>query len=218
MFEKFFSSAVDAIKGKAGQAVKSELSKINLTKIAKEGADQAQKVIKDAVENKTFTVKFDELPKDVEELKKRPEATFKEPYYAAALCVAVLATYPDDKDNCIEMLNFLKGPEPLSEQAKQFLKDRFAHQSYVPISYFEGAKPDNNYTPSKPYTLKIQQRANSLEFEKDGYITYYVQSGGADSLRMVKVRKKPSTGQWFLYEHQFLLPDIRKKVDDNPWA
>ncbi len=218
MFEKLFSTAVDAIKNKASQAMKSGLSKANLSKVAKTGSEQAQKALKNALETKTFTVKFDALPKDIEELKNRPEATLKEPYYAAALCIAVLATYPDDKDKCTEMLDFLKGPEPLDERSKQFLKDRFDHQSYVPISYFEGAKPDNNYTPNMPYTLKIQQRANSLVSEKEGFITYYVQSGGADSARMVKVRKKPSTGQWFLYDHQYLLPDIRKKVEENPWA
>jgi hypothetical protein len=40
-------------------------------------------------------------------------------------------------------------------------------------------------------------------------------SGGADSPRQIKLRRKGE--QWFLWE-QFLLPDIRKPESSNPWA
>jgi len=45
----------------------------------------------------------------------------------------------------------------------------------------------------------------------------YVTSGGADSPRPIKLRKKPSTGQWFLNEIQ-CLSDIRTPVAADPWA
>ena len=40
---------------------------------------------------------------------------------------------------------------------------------------------------------------------------------GADSARQIRLRTKPSTGQWFLWE-QFLLSDIRVPVSADPWA
>ena len=51
----------------------------------------------------------------------------------------------------------------------------------------------------------------------DGYLTLYIKSGGGDNPRQVKLRTKPSTGQWFLWE-QFLLSDIRQPVSADPWA
>ena len=51
----------------------------------------------------------------------------------------------------------------------------------------------------------------------EGYLTLQVNSGGADSPRQIKLRSKPSTGQWFLWE-QFLLADIRQPVAADPWA
>lgn len=52
---------------------------------------------------------------------------------------------------------------------------------------------------------------------EQGYLTLHIRSGGADSPRQIKLRQKPSTGQWFLWE-QFLLSDIRPPVSADPWA
>ena len=54
-----------------------------------------------------------------------------------------------------------------------------------------------------------------LDHMKRGVLVGF--SGGADSARQIKLRTKPSTGQWFLWE-QFLLADIRKPVSADPWA
>ena len=51
----------------------------------------------------------------------------------------------------------------------------------------------------------------------EGYLTLQVESGGADSPRQIRLRTKPSTGQWFLWE-QFLLSDVRVPVSADPWA
>ena len=52
--------------------------------------------------------------------------------------------------------------------------------------------------------------------EEDGYETRYLRSGGADSLRPIKFRNKPSTGEWFLWE-QLLLAGIREPASKDPW-
>ena len=105
----------------------------------------------------------------------------------------------------------------MSVMDKQFIADRFRDKDYVPRSYFEGATPQNNYEPNRPYKLVIAENPYSRDQLKDGYLTLHVKSGGADSARQIKLRTKPSTGQWFLWE-QFLLADIRKPVSADPWA
>jgi hypothetical protein len=98
---------------------------------------------------------------------------------------------------------------------KQFLKDRLAGKAYKSFSFFAGAAPENGYTPDKPYSITVS--SNPYSFTTENWATVYVKSGGADSLRPVKLRKKPSTGQWFLNEIQ-CLSDIRLPAEADPWA
>ncbi len=37
----------------------------------------------------------------------------------------------------------------------QFLRDRLRDKAYLPMAYFEGAMPQNNYTPTQPYVLHV---------------------------------------------------------------
>ncbi|MDO4962046.1 MAG: hypothetical protein Q4E57_09425 [Eubacteriales bacterium] len=154
------------------------------------------------------------LPVNLEELKKLGESKLSTPEETALLTVAALCAYPADKNACIEMLDYLKGPESVSEYEKQFLRDRFRDADYVPRSYLKGATPDNNYTPSTPYDITIKTVKKS---EDENYCNVYLISGGADSPREVRCRLKPSTGQWFLNE-QMLLAGIRVPKAADPWA
>ncbi len=168
-------------------------------------------------ENNTYTVTLEQIPVTPEQMKAMPEATLKNPAHTAALTIAALTLYPVDRDAALSMLEFLHGPKGLSTYDKQFLADRFRDKDYVPRSYFNGATPENNYEPTVPYTLTFFENPYSRENFSDGYLTLHIKSGGADSARQIKLRTKPSTGQWFLWE-QFLLADIRKPVSADPWA
>ena len=115
------------------------------------------------------------------------------------------------------MLDFLRGPRPLNGIDKQFLKDRFRGKEYLMRSFFAGSSPENNYTPSMPYRVVVSENPYSRSQLADGYLTLYVNCSGADSPRPLKLRKKPSTGQWFLWEQQ-LLAGIRIPAAADPWA
>lgn len=167
--------------------------------------------------NQSKTIRLSAIPTNLEQLKVMPEASLTDPYAVAALTVAVLSVYPISKDSAIEMLNYLRGPRPLSPYDISFLNDRFRDKDYVPRSYFEGSTPANNYEPSEPYSIVVFENPHSRDNFDEGYINLYIRSGGADSPRSVKLRTKPSTGQWFLWE-QFLLSDIRIPVAADPWA
>ena len=163
----------------------------------------------------TFTFVFDRLPESLEELKALPEASLDTPYKTAALSLCALCAYAAAPEIGKEMLNFLKGPQPLSAYEVSFLNDRFRDNKLVPFSYFEGAVPSNNYTPDKPFTVKIF--SNPYSFQNEGWATLHLRSGGAESPRQMKMRLKPSEGKWYLSE-QMVMVGIRPAVKDDPWA
>jgi hypothetical protein len=166
-----------------------------------------------AVGTKTYS--FPSLPQTLEQLKALPEASLTDCYAVAALTVVALLRYEADPEACFAMLNFLKGPEPLSNLEKQHIQDRMAGKGYKPRSFFVGATPENNYTPTNPYTIRVA--SNPYSFDNEGWATLWLKSGGGDNERPVKLRKKPSTGQWFLNEIQYL-SDIRLPVAEDKWA
>ncbi len=162
-------------------------------------------------------IRMDKLPKTLDELKAMPQAGLTNPEEVAALTVAVLALYPENPAETEKMLDFLRGPRPLNGMDKQFIKDRFRGKEYLMRSYFAGATPENNYAPKLPYRVSISENDSSRSQFGEGYLTLYVACSGADSPRPLKLRNKPSTGQWFLWEQQ-LLTGIRIPKSADPWA
>ena len=201
----------DMLKNKAAQAAQVAGAKAvnNLGQSAKQAISGAT--------NKTYTVTLSSIPANLAELQAMPEGALKQPEHTAALTVAALCMYPVDKEASFEMLNFLHGPRGLTPSDKQFIADRFRDKDYVPRSYFVGATPDNNYEPSEPLTIKFFENPYARQNIDEGYLTLQVESGGADSPRQIRLRTKPSTGEWFLWE-QFILSDIRPPKSADPWA
>lgn len=163
--------------------------------------------------NKSKKVVFSKLPESFEEFKLLSEAQLTDPFYTAALTVLVFCFYTGNKEESLKMLDFLRGPRPLSAMDKQFIADRFRDKDYVPRSYFEGASPSNNYLPSEPCTVVVSD--NSYSYAEESYATLYVRSGGADSPRSIKLRLAKD-GKWYLWE-QFILADIRQPDSTDPW-
>ena len=163
--------------------------------------------------SETFT--FDSVPTSVEELKRLPESDLSSPFRTCALTMLVLLNYRENVDETINMLNYLKGPAPMSQYEIQFLRDRLKGREYVAKSFFSGSSPDNNYTPAKP--LKITVFDNPYSYKDQGYATLYMESSGADSPRSIQFRLKGSTNEWFMVEN-FALSDIRIPKNMDPWA
>ncbi len=158
---------------------------------------------------------FADLPENIAALKSMPEAALATPYQTAALTVAALCRYGTGPQDAVEMLNFLKGPQPLSPYETQFLRDRLTGKAYKPFSFFHGARPDNNYTPVQPYQITVFEGPYS--FQEQHYAKLLIRSSGADAPREIKLREKPGAAQWFLWEN-YLLSDIREPISADPWA
>ena len=186
----------------------------NLKKAAGGAAKAAVKAAAAAAKEEKQTFTFAVLPESVDELKALPEAALASPFQTAALTVCALCAYAADPEIGIEMLNFLKGPQPLSEYDKQFLRDRFAAGKHIPFSCFEGASAENDYTPARPFKVTVQ--SNGYSYDNEGYAKLFIPSGGADSPRPIVLRQKGG-GQWFLWE-QHLMSGIRTPKSQDPWA
>jgi len=195
----------DVLKNAAAKELKSTLS---------QGGRAVEQAANKAA-NREEALVFTSLPKNAAELMALPESSLDSPFKTAALAIAALCSLERDENAAFEMLDFLKGPEPLSTYEKQFIRERLAGKCYKSFSFFDGATPENGYKPDEPYTIRVSEGPYS--FDNENWAVLYVKSGGADNPRPIKLRKKPSTGQWFLSELQ-CLSDIRVPAQEDKWA
>ena len=165
----------------------------------------------DAADVGEMTFSFDALPDSLSALTALPQAALRTPFDAAALTVLALCVYTTDAPTGIEMLNWLRGPRPLNGMELSFLRDRFrGGKTYLPFSYFAGAVPANRYTPNHPFQLTVFR--GQVADAEPGYARLYIRSGGADTPRPIRLRRKKD-GTWLLWEH-YLLTDIRRPEED----
>lgn len=193
LFDMFTNKAVNQIGNQVGNAIK-------------QGVQNAG--------NKSEKIVFTAPPQTYEEFINLPQAKLSTPFDTAALTVLAFCYYPINKDLCLQMLDFLRGPRPLSGYDKQFIRDRFMDKDYVPRSYFEGATPANDYKPNEPYAIIIKE--NPYSYANQGMAKLDIRSGGADNPRQIELRKAKD-GKWYLWE-QYILSDIRQPESSNPWA
>ena len=164
--------------------------------------------------NKSTQIVFQDIPRTVVEFTALHQAAMQNPFDTAAMFVVAMCAYPQNNAEALAMLNYLKGPQPISDYEKQFIADRMRGKDYLPFSFFAGAAPANNYTPVKPYTISVSETPYS--YQEQSYAKLVLQSSGADSPRPVQLRLAKDN-RWYLWE-QFLLSDIRQPEDSNPWA
>ena len=176
-------------------------------------ADAAKNSIR-SMGNKKESFTFNSIPASLGEFTSLPYAGLSTPFETAAMTVIALCVYPYNAELSFEMLNFLRGPRPLGNQEKSFIKDRFYEVDYVPRSYFDGSVPENDYNPPEPYTITVFNGPYS--YQNEGYAKLFIRSGGADNPREVLMRMTKD-GKWYLWD-QFLLPGIREPHGANPWA
>ena len=134
---------------------------------------------------------------------------------AGFLCA--LNLYVKNPNEGVEAMNILRGPRPMTPYDSQFLRDRLRGKEYLPLPYFAGATPQNSYAPTRPYVLDVLPDPRPQDIEP-GYLRLFIATPGADSPRPIKLRQKPSTGEWFLWEYSSPLSGIRIPAAQDPWA
>ena len=155
---------------------------------------------------------LNELPQTAAEFS---AADLTRPEMTCALFIAALQLYTRDANAGVAAMNVLRGPRPMTGYDTQFLRDRLRGKTYLPLAYFDGATPQNGYTPSRPYTLQVLPDLRPQDVEP-GYLRVYLKTAGADSPRPMKLRQKGTN--WYLWEYSSILSGIRIPVQDDPWA
>ncbi len=202
----------DQIKSKVTSAIRQEIRE-GLDDAGDKALEAMKKIGKGITSSKSF--KFDKLPMNVDDLKAYPEASLDTAFKTTALTILALTRYEQDPEAVHAMLDFLKGPDDTSKMEEQFLSDRLKGKGYKVMSFFDGATVENDYKPKTPYKITVYE--NPYSFDEENRAILYVQSGGSDSQRPIKLRKKPSTCQWFVTEI-LCLEDIKTPKSEDPWA
>lgn len=161
-------------------------------------------------------ITFPELPATKDEFVALAADLMARPEGTAALFVMALKLYVDDRETGLELLDFLQGPRPLSNHDKQFIRDRLMDKPYLPDSYLVGALPENNYRPDQP--LSVLVLPDPIPAESDEFTRLRLTSSGADSPRIVTLRRKKSGETWYLWDYPGLLSGIRIPASEDPWA
>ena len=211
---------------KANEALKNESDKVkqetidalksNGREIVDDLKHSAKEKIEKAAKEKKKKFKFDEIPSSLKELKEYDIADLQDEFGVAALVVMALNAYAEDEEAGKEMLDFLNGPTEFKKSDASFINDRFMDgKSYVVKSYFEGTDPEDDYETDK-YVIKVS--SNEYSYEEENYCKLYLESSGADSPRHITLRKKPSTGQWFVWDYRALLADVKLPASLDEWA
>lgn len=160
-------------------------------------------------------VTITKLPENLEEFKAMKEMDLTKPENTAAMFLLALNLFVKDRQTGVDAINILKGPVALNPHEISFLADRFRDKTYLPLVYFEGAKPENNYQAPAPYTLKFLPDGRPQDVE-EGYTRLYLKTAGADAPRAIKMRQKD--GKWYLWEYPGIVMDVRKPAQEDPWA
>lgn len=100
-------------------------------------------------QRETFT--FRALPESLAEMQALPEAALDTPFQTAALSLCALCAYAADRQIGTEMLNWLRGPRPLSGHEISFLNDRFRDKKPTsPSPTSRGPRPTMTTRPCSP--------------------------------------------------------------------
>lgn len=167
------------------------------------------------------SVKLNAIPTTLEEF----DATYNEmattPEGAIIMFLAAMDIYAQNEElgkKCFALCfhpEKRNGDEPIPYFV-QFMRSRFHSgdgQSWLARSYFDGATPENGYTPKEPLTLKMKSRAND-----DDYLTdmdadverRWVNSSGADSERPVQVLRVRGENLYYMFNYAGLASQVRK--------
>ena len=152
-------------------------------------------------------IRFESIPSTLSEFTALPERDLGKPENTCALFLLALNLYTKNKEEGVAAMNILCGPRPLTPMGVQFIRDRLMDKAYLPMAYFDGAAPQNNYIPNVPYTLEVYPDPRPQDVE-EGYTRRYLRTAGADSPRSITLRRKGN--EWFLWEYAGILlgPDL----------
>lgn len=156
---------------------------------------------------------FSDFPKTGKELEALLEHhDLNDARNTAAFFMTALLCHVDSPEDACAMIDVLRGPQPMSDGDKSFLKERLSDKLYLPRAYFGGATPENEYTPEEPWVLTVYDDPVA---PPEGYFYVQLSTAGADSMRRITMRVKD--GNYYLWEYAGILLSMRLPASEDPW-
>lgn len=191
-----------------------EISEIQTEAAETQGTFDAEQAITIEVIEGGVQVIFQQLPQTASDMQAMVDLYSQAD--ARIICAffhAALVRYPESAEDCFAMMDILRGPQPLSDTDKAFIKERLSDKLYLPRAYFEGAVPQNEYQPEDPWTIIIYDDPVT---PPEGYAYTMVKTSGADSSRRIVMRIKDDLN--YLWEYNAALLSIRLPASEDPWV
>lgn len=159
-------------------------------------------------------VSFEVLPETAEDMQAIvDEHGIDDPLKVTAYFIAAVSRYNEAENDAFAMIDVLRGPQPMSDGDKSFMKERFSDKLYLPDAYFEGAKPANDYKAEAPYTVMVYDVVTEAP---EGYAYGEVMTAGAENPRRITLREKD--GNFYIWEYNGILLSIKLPASEDPWA
>lgn len=159
-------------------------------------------------------VSFEVLPETAEDMQAIvDEHGIDDPLKVTAYFIAAVSRYNEAENDAFAMIDVLRGPQPMSDGDKSFMKERFSDKLYLPDAYFEGAKPANDYKTEAPYVIMVYDVVTEAP---EGYAYGEVMTAGAENPRRITLREKD--GNFYIWEYNGILLSIKLPASEDPWA
>ena len=159
-------------------------------------------------------VSFEVLPETAEDMQAIvDEHGIDDPLKVTAYFIAAVSRYNEAENDAFAMIDVLRGPQPMSDGDKSFMKERFSDKLYLPDAYFEGAKPANDYKAEAPYVIMVYDVVTEAP---EGYAYGEVVTAGAENPRRITLREKD--GNFYIWEYNGILLSIKLPASEDPWA
>lgn len=136
------------------------------------------------------SVKIDAIPQSVDEFVKMQSEVAQTPEGAVMMVIVSMEMYRQNHqvgEECIRLANTDTNFGSMFRRVKELYNDGDAYygRPYQAAAFFKGAKPENAYNPTKPYTIHVRpnptrkdERSTSLR----GYVKFLqVYSDGFDT-------------------------------------
>ena len=111
--------------------------------------------------NQSSSVSFSAIPTTIEEFEQLQQQLGKEPQGAVALQIMAFEMYRKDPklgEAALKLNNTQTNYNSTRSRMKEIMNesDTYYARPYLAAAMLVGAKPENGYTPSKPYTVKVR--------------------------------------------------------------
>lgn len=174
-----------------------------------------------AQSGKTTRVSLNKMPSSLKEFKTQYNKMATTPEGAIIMFVAAMDIYSRNIELGELCMGWCFHPEERNgdKPDRNFMSlivTRFHQgnpQPWLALSYFNGAKPENGYRPSVPYSMNIRNRG-----DKSGYLSdleavveqRFVKSFGADNERPVKVLRVEGERLFYMFGYGSIVTKVRK--------